>query len=240
VLGLLAIRGGHILSNKTLERFRAEIGGQPFFRIATTPKTLEENLVDANSPAIRDLVENPAGSRHGGWNMRPEGESIDIFGAGIRWGVKEFEYFELFTNGHMEFWAPLNEHFCWRQSEEEFRERPTLYSYPVAEYPVTFLRLYRELVGVVGIKCDILIDMSYANVRGYALFPHRPNTWGFMIGGASRRQEEQNVEILQKQITADFDPDTVAKELIERVFASFGLGSEKIPFLASTGSFDFG
>jgi hypothetical protein len=237
-LALLAVREGDILSRKTLERFRADIGEKPFFRIAATPKNLKENLVDVSSPAIRDLIANPAGSRHGGWNIRPEGQTIEIFGAGIYWGTKEFEYFELFTNGHMEFWVPLNKHFCWRQSDEEFRERPTLYSYPVVEYPVTFLRLYRELVKVAGIDCNIVLDMSYANVRGYALFPHKPDTWGFIIGDASRRQVDRNVEIFQKQIEAYFNPDAVAYEIIEKVFASFGLGKQRIPFLASTGSFD--
>jgi hypothetical protein len=223
-----------------LERFRADIGGKPFFRIAATPSSPKEKLVDVDSPDIRNLMTNPPNSRHGGWNMRPEGQPIEIFGAGIYWGAKEFEHLELFNNGHMEFATPLSKHFCWRQSDEEFRRNPTLYSYAVVEYPVTFLRLYKALVKLAGINYDILVDMSYSNVGGYALFPHKPNTWGFIIGDASKKHKEESVEILQKRIPADFNTDAVAYELIERVFADFGLQKQKIPFLTSTQSFDFG
>jgi hypothetical protein len=239
-LDLVAIQDGNTLSIETLKRFSADIRRQPFFRIAATPESPKENLVDVNSPDIRNLIANPAGSRYSGWNMRPEGQPIEIFSAGIYWGSKEFEHLELFNNGHMEFSTPLGEHFCWRQSEEEFRTNPTLYSYPVVEYPVTFLRLYRELVKLVGINCEILVDMSYANVRGYALLPHKPNTWGFITGDASKKQKDESIDILRRHYPADFDPDTVAYELIEKVFASFGLEKNKIPFRTSTGSFDFG
>ena len=41
----------------------------------------------------------------------------------------------------MEFWAPLNDHFCWRQSDEEFERELKLYPFPVIEYPVAFTKL---------------------------------------------------------------------------------------------------
>jgi hypothetical protein len=80
----------------------------------------------------------------------------------------------------MEFWTPLDERFCWRQTLEEFRNGPRLYTYPVTEYPTTFLRLYQALIDISKIQDSFIINLHYANLKGYILLPYTPNTMRFL------------------------------------------------------------
>lgn len=236
----LPIVNGSNLAEATLCRFVKETSAEPYFRTAITPMNPNANLVDVDSKDIRQLITNPPGSRRSGWNMESGSYQIERFAEGIRRGEKDDEYLELLNNGHMEFWAPLNEHFCWRQSPEEFRTRPRLYPYPVTEYPVTFLRLYRALVDMLGIASDFLIDLRYMNLQGYILLPYAPNTIGFMSGHEEAKPlANQHLVVPRASVTSDFDPDREAYNLIRTVYAAFGLAAEAIPFFTEEGKFDF-
>ena len=164
---------------------------------------------------------------------------LELFGAGIRRGIKNFGYLELLKNGHMEFRIPLDEHFCHMQSEEEFSKRPTLYPYPVIEYPVTFLRLYGELVKKVPIESALLINLCYVNVKEYNLLPYRPGSYGFIFRETSRVYDEQHIILPEMTVEREFDPDKTAYGLIEQVFNSFGLEAKVIPFFTEEGFFKF-
>ena len=98
---------------------------------------------------------------------------------GIELGTKEYEYLEVFENGHLEFWTPLDDHFCWRQSAEEQQIRPRLYPYPVAEYPVSFLRLTAALLDNAGYSEEMVIQLEYRNAGGYILRPGQPGHFDF-------------------------------------------------------------
>ena len=135
----LTVGDGDVLADATLDRFAEETGKEPFFRISITPAKPKLDLVDVGAQSVRELLIDPPGSRRAGWNMESGSFRIDRFEEGVRRGTKDFEYLELLSNGYMEFWTPLKEHFCWRQSPEEFRTRPSLYPIPVKEYPATFL-----------------------------------------------------------------------------------------------------
>lgn len=236
---LLGIDDGHRLAEVTFKRFRDEIGGNPFFRIAVTPANPKSSLIAPSSSAIRKLIEAPPGSRPNGWNMDLRPAQVELFGAGIRRGIKNFGYLELLKNGHMEFWSPLDKHFCWKQSEEERSKRPTLYSYPVVEYPVTFLRVYKELVNQVPIENDLLINLCYVNVKGYNLRPYAPGSVGFAFNKTTSAYDELHIILPEKRVERKFDPDKTAYCLIEQVFNSFGLEAKVIPFFTEEGLFKF-
>lgn len=236
---LFAIDDGQRLARITFERFKKEVGDKPFFRIAVTPAIPKPDLIDPTDSTIKALMETPPGSRPSGWNMDLSPAQVELFGAGIRRGIKNYEYLELFKNGHMEFWKPLDEHFCWRQSEEELRKHPTLYPYPVVEYPTTFLRLYKELVNQGRIESDLLINLCYLNVRGYNLLPYAPGSVGFSFKRTTRVYDELHIILPEKRIKAEFDPDKTAYSLIEQVYNSFGLEAKVIPFFTKEGVFKF-
>ncbi len=230
-----AIQSGETLADATFRRFASEVGNQPFFRVAVTPCNPGPNLMDVDRKEIRTLLDEPPGSRDSGWNMELGTARIERFSEGIRRGLKNLEYLELFSNGHMEFWSPLGQHFCWRQSQEEFRIQPRLYSYPVTEYPCTFFRLYRALVNAAQLPGDFLVGISYLNLKGYVLAPYAPQAYG----GISVPFEQEHLVVPQMRVTNAFLPDSVAYDLIRVVYAGFGLGADAIPFFTQDEGFDF-
>ncbi len=153
-------------------------------------------------------------------------------GTGIQRGDKEFESLELHQNGLMEFYTPLDQHFCWKQSDEEFKKNPELYPYPAVEYPATFLRLYRDLIEGAGIRDEILSQLVYINLKGYTMRPFAPTSIGYIIGTKPR------VPYPHKDYTGpmvktvhSFAPDKIAyDDLLVPFYGTFGYEPEAIPF----------
>jgi hypothetical protein len=224
-----------ILAEVMWRRFTDEAKDSPYFRISASPDVLRPNLVSVDRDDVRALLNNPPGSREAGWNMRVRAQRIERFSEGVRHGTKDYQYLELLSNGHMEFWTPLDDNFCWRQAPEEFRLRPRLYPYPVAEYPSSFLRLYRAVADAAGISCGFIVELSYLNVRGYSLAPYAP----YVYGRPSPPLGESHIVVPALHVVNDFAPDAVAYELLRPVYAAFGFGADAIPFFVQDQGFDF-
>ncbi|MFC1971258.1 helix-turn-helix domain-containing protein, partial [Chloroflexota bacterium] len=91
----LRIEDGDTLADETSNRFIVEVGDQPFFRVSITPTFLKAGLIDVDSEPMRNLVNNPPGSRRAGWNMRAGYHRIERFADGIRQGDRSEQYLEL-------------------------------------------------------------------------------------------------------------------------------------------------
>jgi hypothetical protein len=219
------------------ERMSVEINGKPYFWIAATPISLNKDALDVDSPEIRRIINAPPGSRQSGWNMEL-GAPINNVPDGIERGPKEFEYLALYRNAHMEFWTPLGEHFCWTQKREEFEKRPELYPYPVVEYPVTFLRLYKAIVDLSGLQGDFIINLRYLNLKGYRLRPYAPKTVGYMFADELMPFQYEHLPLPPFTMSHSFDSDRTAHALLVRVYSAFGLPSNTIPFYEA-GNFRF-
>ena len=228
---LLFIKDGELLSQTALKRFETDSDSLPYFWISMTPKHPKVELINSDSEEIKEILRNPPGSRSNGWNMNNSYSPIKLFAEGLYTGEKEFRYLELFQNGHIEFKTPLDTHFCWRQSEQEFKQRPRLYPYPVTEYPTTFLRLYKALQDKLGIVDDFFINLYYRNVQGYILLPYRPGTFGFDYPITEHNIFDKRHFIIPKyEVNSNFPPDKVAYQLVKIFYAAFGLPEETIPF----------
>ncbi|MCL4424163.1 MAG: ATP-binding protein [Firmicutes bacterium] len=227
---LLFIENGDSLARVTVDRFEKEIRDIPYFSMAATPVNPRAGLINVDSDEILKFIQEPPGSREAGWNMHPGFAVVERFSEGIRWGEKDYRYLELLGNGHMEFWTPLNENFCWRQSEEEFRRRPRLYPYPVTEYPATFLRLYRAITTESKIDGEFLITLYYRNIRGYILLPYSPRSIGFRFPRSDVKPFSEPHFSFQTKVSSNFTPDKTAYDLVKRVYAAFGLEQEAVPF----------
>ena len=226
---LLAIEDGTNMRDVAYQQFEREIKDKPYFWISATPVHPKANLIDFGNEDVKRSIIFPPGSNPGGWNME---SSFEIEGSaeGIRKGKKDYKYLEIIGNGHMEFWAPLDEHFCWRQSAEEFRHRPRLYPYPVTEYPVSFLRLYKALVDLNKINDEFIITLAYKNINGYILRPYAPDTFGFAHSFSEIKPfNNQHLRFSQK-VPDNFEPDIAAFDLLKNVYSAFGYGEEAIPF----------
>ena len=227
---LLTIENGELLSEVALASFMTGVDNFPYFWFASTPVNPRKNLIDVDSLDIRSPIQNPPGSRFSGWNMDFYQGSIERSGDGVYKGKKDYRYLHLLENGHMEFWTPLDERFCWNQSAIEFQHHPRLYPYPVTEYPTTFLRLYRAIVDEAKLEEDLIINFCYANLKGYILLPGSPSSVSFKLPFEKVPYSEENLSF-RTQVSNDFEPDQTAYEVIKRVYAAFGHHpSSAIPF----------
>jgi len=228
---------GNHFAQRAYDRMKTEVGDSPYLWIAVTPLVLNRDALDVHSPAIRELIDSPPGSRQAGWNMELSAR-IDTIPDGIERGPKDFEYLALYRNGHMEFWTPLSDHFCWTQKADEFEKAPELYPYPVVEYPVTFLWLYRAISEVTGLHGEFTINLRYLKLRGYRLRPYAPKQMGYMFADELAPFQHENLTLPPLMKSYPFDPDKTAYELLVQVYSAFGLPPKTIPFYDG-GKFSF-
>jgi len=228
---------GYDLIRVASDRMMVEIDGKPYFWIAATPTSLNRTALDVDSSEIRGIITAPPGSRTHGWNMEL-GARIENITDGIERGTKDYEYMVLYRNAHMEFWVPLDQHFCWTQKAKEFESRPGLYPYPVVEYPVTFLWLYKAILQLSRLQGNFIINLRYLNLRGYRLRPYAPRQVGYMFADEVAPFQYDHLSLPPLEIDHSFNPDTTAYQLLGQVYSAFGLSSETIPFYKG-GSFSF-
>ena len=236
---LLRADDGSLLANVMRERFEQEVGRTPFLWLGATPVAPRPSLIPVDQAEIGSLLSAPPESRRDGWNMGGLGCTRRRSLTGVELGAKAYKYLEVFENGHLEFWAPLDR-FCWMQSEQERRVRPRLYPYPVVEYPVSFLRLAAALLDRVGYSDEVLLQLEYRNVRGYSLRPGQPDEIRFLLSDDTTPFEEQHLRIAPRPVPATFRPDEVAFDLLVHVYRAFGVDPEGIPFRDSGDTFSFG
>ena len=232
---------GPVLAEVLRERFENEVGETPFLWLGATPVAPRQRLIAVDDPEILSMLSTPPGSRRSGWNMAGLDHSRRWSLTGVELGIKEYRYLEVFDNGHLEFWTPLDDRFCRKQSEEERRVRPRLYPYPVVEYPVSFLRLAAALLGSAGYSEEVLIQLEYRNASGYILPPGQPEHFDFDSPlDPSTPFAGRHLLVGPIRVPGTFKPDEVAFDLLKVVYQGFGVEVGGIPFRDSDGTFSFG
>jgi|GEM_PF-1730352 len=223
------INDGNIVNYKTMEIFEQEVKERSYFRISVTPKNAKTNLIDVNDKKIKHLFENPPESREFGWNMKISYSNLKRYSEGIFLGDKKYSYLELLTNGHMEFWKTIDMTFCWKQSEEEFKIKPRMYPYPVVEYTVSFLRLYKSIIDYVEIEDDLYFSIAYKNIKGFFLYPGSPNSYKYHLY-KMEPYPKLNFKIREDILKSDYNPDKVTFNILSRLYGAFGYTDDAIPF----------
>lgn len=227
---LLEIQDGQDLVEIQSRLFQKRINDKPFFCISIAPIELKGNSIDVDSKSIQDLIINPPNDRHGGWTTRNIYATIERTMDGIRLGDQNFKLLILLENGYMEFSTPLNKHFCWMQTDKEFERNPRLFPFPLIEYPVSFLRLYRAIIDHEGLLKDFILNFRYDNLFGYTLPPYRPGIIGFEIGTSLKPYSQKDLILPQLTLESNFSPDKKVFEAIKYFYAAFGYVKETIPF----------
>lgn len=232
---------GSLVAEVRRQHFENEVGEIPFLWLGATPVSPRRHLIAIDEPVFTSILSTAPGSRREGWNMAGLDHSRRRSLTGVELGTKDYEYLEVFENGHLEFWTPLDGHFCWRQSPDELAARPRLYPYPVTEYPVSFLRLVAAILRQAGYSEEVLIQLEYRNVTGYILRPGQPGDFDFESPLISSTPfAGQHLLLGPMRVPGTFEPDVVAFDLLTSVYRAFGIGAERIPFRDSDGAFSFG
>jgi hypothetical protein len=207
--------------------FNKLINGERYFRISITPTKLQKNVIDISNTDIKSLLNDVPHQRYNGWNVKPMNPvTTDILG--FYSFHQEGSNIRLHTTGHFEFFTLIDLDFCWKQEVEDFNRSPRFYPYPVCEYPVSFLRLSKELLGLININSDIRVRMQYFNIKGCTLLPGHPNSFAFrdQRGKKIFQYEHYTYEI---DVPVSFIPDETAYRLIRHFYLSFGHEERVVP-----------
>lgn len=219
------------------EDFEARVGLRRSFRITATPVSLGDVSANLDDKRIPELLENPPNphSRYAGWDVKPL-PPLKRNALGFENGRVDFHHMSLVKNGHLEFWTAIDHYFCWQQPEKEMEVHPRLYPYAVVEHPVSFVRLFRALVDLLGIQGEIIFQMEYLNVRGAILLPYRPESIGFIAPLEPITPLARDRLVFEKKRRkANFDPDPTALEIILDLYYEFGYSREHVPFFCESG-----
>lgn len=223
----LEITDGKMLNEGKTNYFHSIIGDKAFFRVSITPKTIHRNLLDVDKEDIISLLNNPPDQRQSGWNMKIFSTNAQRFSEGSMRADNDNKLI-LLQNGHMEFSIPLSYSFSWTQPDEERLKHPLLHPYPVVEYPLSFLRLYKKIKELTSIGTSFYFSMQYFNINGFILRPYAPNT--FEYSAKVKPYNDNNFISSINEISNDFQPDKVCFDILKELYATFGYAADNIPF----------
>jgi hypothetical protein len=218
---------GKLVHQVSMKKFVNEAGSTPFFWIAATPLNAERNRVELDNPLIKQLIDNPPGTtrrRCYGWGMQFEHLDPMTTQEGLIRGRKDYRYYELLRNGHLELWVPMNEYFCWGQEAHEFVKQPRLRALIYTEFILCFLTFYCELMDIVKAVVEkSVVSILFHNLEGYALSYRewRPNGTKF---------PDRSFEIVAEPIANDFVPDLLAKQYVRWFHEGFGVNTGSVPY----------
>ena len=214
-------------------RFKNAISGEPYYRIFAVPMTelLKPDAIPTDDELVRHILKDPPNVRKTGFGFigvkRIEPLEEGIKGVDV-WGYEVL----LLKNGFLELRTPLSStQFQWYKQERQIPDDSHwLYPYGLCEYPVTFLRLVKEIYSAAGVDSQIHVQQEYHNLHGFILVGGHPRNPGFGLFEHHHRRYQSTGAIVSKQtISLDFVPDHVAYDFIKEVYAAFELGPEAIP-----------
>lgn len=221
-----------VLMEAVDKEFEKELGPRRALRLTITPTPLVGELVDPSDKSMKQFLQEPPNQRYAGWNMAPFG-NVRTTSQGFETEKPLERELILLRNGHFEFRTEIDSHFSWKQDPQEFKTHPLLYPLPVTEYPVSFLRLAKELYARLRYSGRLFWRMRYYNIKGCQLRPYHPQAIGYSLRDA--KYFEENHLFVQGNLESDYDPDSSALKLIQELYYSVGFTREHIPFFDESG-----
>jgi hypothetical protein len=210
-------------------RFKKKVADRRFFRLTATPLDLGKLSIDLGDKAVVDKLERPVDQRKHGWNVEPI-PPITASAIGFESANTKYHFVWLMRNGHLEFWTEIDDSFCWMQDEAELARHPRFYPYAVTEYPVSFLRLAKDLYRHLGVSGKVFWRMQYYNIQGCYMSPYHPEAVGFRYPMNPPKLFEKPELLLDATLEPDFAPDRSAFDRIKEVYYRFGYQEKHIPF----------
>jgi hypothetical protein len=218
------------VAKASLIEFERETRDKTMFYIGITPSPL---FADEINPAEFDhLIKDPPESRLYGWNMANLAkERRDLPKQSSSWGHPAYNALTLLSNGHMNFKAIVNRQFFWPQPEEEWKIQGRFSPYALIEYPISFLRLYKQLLAETKANPQkFFIKLSLRNIGGTVIAPGHPLSAFFDAPGTRSKPFHSQHLPLQETSKAPLEPETVGYELVKQLYQAFGLQESDIPF----------
>lgn len=216
--------------NKEERLFGSDMTKSVFF-LSVTPLRLVARAIDLSSEEIEQLILYPPENRQSGWNMDFPRRTVERSAKSITRGDEDYCTLTLLSNGYMELVVSVAGAFFWPQSEEEIRKTPRFNPYAVCEFPVTFLRLYREIAEKSNLAGPFLVNLAYKDIKGVTLRPGHPRSIGY-ASPLTEASPFSAVDLILEALEIEKldEPDKTAYKLISEIYRVFGHRPESIPF----------
>jgi hypothetical protein len=220
------------------EKVLRQIGDKPHLFLTATPLVVKDEVIETGDERVRELMRKPPDPQDTDWTVGgPERVTPSLYGLVAE--IEGWQRLELFRNGHAEFRMIIDERwFCReRRADRDAVERLVIYSYSLAEYPLSFLHLVRAAAEQAGITEPVVVGMRLLNARGLGLLPYDPRGFDYRHpdpGDLSVWQDDQHLEVPEMQFPYPLDPGQAAKALVDGVYQAFGF--EGCPVLDEQGN----
>lgn len=223
---------GKLVMDIVTDKFQKSDVERPWMLLAAVPLETRSNSIDSNAESVRRLLASPPETRRYGWTMDKISAAIRSVDSGVKRGDVDTGELTVLNNGFMQFSISLDEgKFYWAQEQEEIEKSPRLSPYAMTEYPVSFIKLFFELVNLSTLGGPFLATQSYKNLKGHTLPPGGPSNLGYVcFVDETPPCEKQFIKSSNVVFNQDEKPDQVAYDIVKQVYAAFGYEEEAIPF----------
>ena len=224
-------------------RFDEVISGEPYYRIFALPKVLNPYAVSTEDQRIREILYDPPNRRSAGFGVTGlYDQEVSQTREGISGRNLTGGEIILLKNGYFEVRCPIYNQFQRGWGSAQFaipNSVKWLYPYVVIEFPVSFLRLIKDIYDECGIESEVFIHQDYHNITGYALPEGAPTfpTFGAFIDERDVYEDPEPLHY-DKVVGHNFVPDRESYGLVKHVYAKFGiLDPRAIPAFDENGNF---
>ena len=224
-------------NSRKFDEFKNELNSKKVFLLSATPIPLVDDIIDVDRDGIQQIMCNPKSySRPNGWHMGFESEnnSLTPFLEGIE-KKSSHRSLKIFRNGYLEFRSSVDYNFSHAQEDEEYQKLPRFNPYVIIEYPVSFIRLFKELVSELGLPASVVLRMAYLDCGKYELGQYSPEAIGHRPGKTATIDN-----IVVEKIIDELDEatDIEALMLVQRIYNAFGYTRDKILFFNEKNIFE--
>jgi hypothetical protein len=231
--------------NQKRKQFIDTIQGAPFYRIAAGPQQSTNATwnVSRATEELAPLLQDPPKIRefdnawHPGVGHRatPQGFTEGLK-AEIFLGPERYKRLYFYFNGALEFFVPINGFFLLHEQHQHNWLNP----YPLIEYTVNFLRLFKKISSILEIKDPFWFELQLENVRGLELHPGHPLSMAYMMHAPDSDQYAIKEESIFVNGTIPYlnpyKEDIEAYEILKLLYFKLGLREEALPFFDKDGT----
>lgn len=215
---------------------------QPAYVLAAAPQESARlhGLFKSGPNTIMELMRNPNYTRPSGWDLRTLDDPRIVEGEYLEVGYADYKLIRVYEDGTVVLRAAADHSLLgWGREEDQFQQKPRLNSVALIELTYHFVLFY----------CDILkhfkepphtivftVEIHGAilnNGQHLYLIPYSVGTIGWSRDSskypAPKSDMSKQIEI-SSELLQD-NPDSVAYDLVEKVFTWFGIPIDQIPYV---------
>jgi len=221
------------------KRFLEKISHERFFRLAATPIAYTKIDVSSDIDKANAIFLNPPYKRESGWTTEVIGKFISTL-EGLENDDYTWRHLIFLKNGFLEFWARVDDSFCWKQNSDEMQVHPRLYPYAVCEYPMSFFNLLKGLIDAFSISSGYILEGGFYNCKGAYMRPGHPKSIIYQSDFYKPVYWDHDypLEFREKEIENNFVPEQEAYKTVIEIYNAFGISDkEAIPFFDQNGKF---